>query len=128
MDGAQVAEQAIRSSIPEGLEFPIRDAVALRQALDESAPQLLLMVLAQLTGDETLLDRAAPYVKSIWQGPTVLPPELDREMRDRLFAILTDSTAADAPPVSEAFLKKMMSVCVGEPVGDEFIPLLIEQM
>jgi 4-hydroxyacetophenone monooxygenase len=128
MDGVQVAEHAIRSAIPEGLEFPIRDEAALRQAIDESMPQLPLMVLAQLTGDETLLDRAAPYVKSMWQGATVFPPELDREIRDRLFSVLTRAETAHAPPVSEAFLKKMMGVCVGEPVADEFIPLLIEQM
>ncbi len=128
MDGAHHPDLAIGSSIPGGLDYPIRDTAMLRRAIDESMPQLPLMVLAQLTGDEALLDRAAPHVKPMWNGPTVFPPELDREIRDRLFEVLASGAAAEAPQVSEAFLKKMMSVCVGEPVADEFIPLLVEQM
>ena len=66
MDGAHHADFAIRASIPSGLEFPIRDTIALRRAIDESMPQLPLMV----TKDGFLAaasDFVEPVGPSFWE-------------------------------------------------------------
>ena len=42
--------------------------------------------------------------------------------------MLTTATPDTDTPLSDALMRKMLSVDVGEPVSDEFIPMLMEQM
>src|SRR5690606_27120351 len=57
-----------------------------------------------------------------------IPEELLKELRDRLFQVLTQ----DPPPVDESpdesLWRTMLSADVGESVENEFIPMLKEQM
>jgi len=108
--------------------LPITDHAALRRALAEGDIPTLLMVLIQFTGDEAFLNQFAPFIGSPYDGRLgQLPSELADQLRERLFAVLTQTPPA-TDVVSAELMKKMMSVDVGEPVTDEFIPLLMEQM
>lgn len=119
---------ALRSSstLPSS---PLADTEALRRALRESNIPTLLMVHTQLTHDEAFLDRFAPHLRSPFSGvPSDTPPELEEELRERLFKVLTDPNTVfhrDFPP---DLMRKAMSIGVGEPVAEEFVPLLLEQM
>src|SRR6185312_5622067 len=107
----------------------LQDTGALRRALRESNIPTLLMVHTQLTHDEAFLDRFAPHLRSPFSGvPSDTPPELEEELRERLFKVLTDPNTVfhrDFPP---DLMRKAMSIGVGEPVAEEFVPLLLEQM
>jgi 4-hydroxyacetophenone monooxygenase len=109
-------------------QLPLTDRPALRAALQAADTPTLLMVLTQLSGDETFLERFAPHLRSPMVGPSDVPAELDAELRERLFHRLTETHAVPEASLPQALLQKMMSIGVGEPVSEEFIPLLIEQM
>lgn len=112
----------------EALSLPITDHAALRRALAEGDIPTLLMVLIQFTGDEAFLNQFAPFIGSPYDDRLgQLPADLADQLRERLFAVLTQTPPA-GDVVSADLMKKMMSVDVGEPVTDEFIPLLMEQM
>jgi 4-hydroxyacetophenone monooxygenase len=119
---------AILSTVPPGLALPMADTPELLKALEETDAVLLVPVLYQLTGDEALLDRVEPHIKSVWEGGPNIPSEIQREIRDALHLRLTRPTPTNSPPITEGRLKRLMSVVVGEPVTDEFVPLLVEQM
>jgi len=108
---------------------PLQDSEALRRALRESNVPTLLMVHTQLTRDQEFLERFVPYIHSPFSGiPNDIPPALEEELRERLFKILTRQNAKVDQPLSPQLMRKMMSVGVGEPVAEEFVPLLLEQM
>jgi 4-hydroxyacetophenone monooxygenase len=86
------------------------------------------MVLTHLTGDEQFLQRFAPYLRSPMMGPSEVPVELDNELRERLFRRLTESDSMMGSALSNPLFMRMASVGVGEPVSEEFVPLLMEQM
>lgn len=109
--------------------LPITDHASLRQALAEGDIPSLLMVLTQFTQDESFLEQFAPYIGSPYDGRLgQLPPALAESLREKLFVVLTQDRAPETGAVPAALMKKMMAIDVGEPVTDEFIPLLMEQM
>ncbi|HLG87010.1 MAG TPA: NAD(P)-binding protein [Alphaproteobacteria bacterium] len=107
--------------------LPIADHASLRAALEAGNLQTLLMVYVHLTRDEDMLDRFAACLTSPFAAPKDLPPELVQELREKLFAVLTRDPPPLAEPLPAGLMQRMMSVGVGEPVADEFIPLMIEQ-
>jgi 4-hydroxyacetophenone monooxygenase len=110
-------------------QLPIADRSALRDALQAADIATLLMVLTQYTQDEEFLERWTPYLGSPWNPQmAAMPTELQQELRERLFTILTQEVPPPETPIPDALMRKMMSINVGEPVTDEFIPLLMEQM
>jgi 4-hydroxyacetophenone monooxygenase len=119
--------------IPPAETPPIGDPAAARQRLKAADPRILLMSLVHLTGDETLLDRFAPHIQAQVAGgakgvaASGMPEELQAELRDRLTAILGQSPRPAEKAVSARLIQRMMSVCAGEPVGDEFVPFILEQ-
>ena len=108
--------------------LPIRDHQALREALEQGDVPTLLMVLTHFQGDVAFMDRFRPYIGSIFEAQETIPEELLKELRDRLFQVLTQ----DPPPVDESpdesLWRTMLSADVGESVENEFIPMLKEQM
>src|SRR5690242_3766995 len=85
--------------------LPLRDHAVLREALWASETPTLLMVYTHLTGDEAFLDSFAPYLRSPMVGPSEVPVELDRELRERLFKRLTEtSQAAEVALSHELFM------------------------
>jgi 4-hydroxyacetophenone monooxygenase len=108
--------------------LPIRDHAALRAAIAYSDISPLLMVYTHFAKDEEFLDRLAPYISSIFEQHKEAPQELVAELHDRVFELLTRSPPPQDIPPSDTLMRKMLSICVGEPVGEEFIPMLQEQM
>jgi 4-hydroxyacetophenone monooxygenase len=108
--------------------LPVLDKSALREALWAADTPTLLMVLTHLTGDEVFLQRFAPHLRSPMMGASDVPAELDSELRERLFDRLTQADAAHDGMLSHQLFMKMASIGVGEPVTEEFVPLLMEQM
>src|SRR5690606_38613637 len=91
----------------------------------------LAMVLVQLTGDESALDRIAPFIRNASNHSERVPDDLKHEIRDRLAATLTALAAPGAarpPRPSRALLHRMMNVTAGQTVGDEFVPMMLQQM
>lgn len=108
-----------------------QDPAITREKLSEADSRLLLMSLVALTGDEALLDRFAPYIQAQFGGGAKgvsqhsIPHEMEAELRERLAELLASPTMTH--PITAPLLRKMMSVCAGEPISVEFIPLLLEQ-
>jgi 4-hydroxyacetophenone monooxygenase len=118
----------IHENVPR---LPIAEQAELREALSVADLATLVMVLTQLSEDLTVLDRFAQYLGSPW-NPSIpaIPEEARRELEDAIFAHLTQSPppAGASRLPSPDVMHKMMEVNVGEPVADEFIGLLYEQM
>ena len=106
------------------------DPDELRANLLLADPGVLVAVLAQLTGDVSIVDRFAPLITHVAD-----PPEragvTDRETTERLVeAVLAalrvprpDTVAAD----DERLFARIAPVALGSEIPDEFIPLLLEQ-
>lgn len=109
--------------------LPITDHETLRGALAVADAPTLLMVLVHHGRDEALLERFARYVGSPY-NPAIepLPAAMRTELEEGVFALLTRSPPAEDQPLPAALMRRMMEVNVGEPVTDEFVPLLLEQM
>lgn len=109
----------------------VADGARLRRALDDADIGPLLMVLVQLTGAEALLDEFAPYLTGPWDYAHHVPEERQRAVRARLVEVL-EAHAAEGrslrrvPPAP--LLRRMMSVCVGETVPAEYVPMMLEEM
>lgn len=89
------------------------------------------MVYVQLSGDEGALDEFKDYIKGPWNFNETVPPQLKHSLHERLLAVLAEIESgkrAPAPPPSGALLRRMMSVCVGQPVPDEYMDLLTHEM
>ena len=105
------------------------DPGTLRGALAQCNVPTLLMVYTQLTHDATLLEQFAPHIGSAFSGvPTSIPPELERALRERLIQVLQDPATDLERQLPLDLMQRMMSVYIAEPVAEEFIPLLLEQM
>lgn len=109
--------------------LPIADRDGLRRALQEANLPTLLMVYVHYTHDEVMLERFTPHIRSPYSMEPATPaPELEAELRERLFDLLTQSPPPQDRPLPSDLMRKMMSVGVAEPVAEEYVPLLIEQM
>ena len=108
--------------------LPLADGPELRAALKAANLQTLLMVYVHLTHDEAMLDTFQIHIHPPYTNPDYqIPQDCIDDLHEKLAHVLTTPGAArsDEPPV--ALMKKMMSVGVGEPVEDEFIPMVVEQ-
>ena len=97
-----------------------------RQALLEADFAPLLMAYVQLTGDESALDRYGRWISGPWNFMENAPPEARRTLADGLARALEEGNRPAA--ISNALLRRMMSVCVGQPVPEEYEPLLKHEM
>ena len=108
--------------------LPMADSPELAAALEAANLQTLLMVYVQLTHDESMLEAFKTHIHPPYTNPGYqIPEECVEDLRGKLHHVLTTPGAArtDDPPLT--LLQKMMSVGVGEPVHDEFIPMVLEQ-
>ena len=107
--------------------LPIADHAALRAALEAGNLQTFLMVYVHISRDEQMLNRFAQYLTNPYAPPSVVPQDLVKELREKLFALLTQDPPPVIAPLPHALMQRMMSVGVSEPVSTEFVPLMIEQ-
>jgi 4-hydroxyacetophenone monooxygenase len=95
-------------------------------ALRETDFAPLLMAYVQLSGDESALDEYGRYITGPWNWMENAPPEARRELAGKISLAMQ---ARQAPPaLPEALLRRMMSVCVGQPVPEEYADLLKHEM
>ena len=108
------------------------DDEPIRQALEGAHLRSLLPALAQITGDLSLLRddlRPAPASTLDLQGE--LPEAARAAARDlalRTLVAWRDAGSVVAPPPSPAGLRRMIDFLIGEPVSDDYLPLLIEEL
>lgn len=108
--------------------LPMADGPELRAALEAANLQTLLMVYVHLTHDESMLETFKVHIHPPYTNPDYqIPQDCIEDLREKLLYVLTTPGAARPgdPPLD--LMKKMMSVGVGEPVEDEFIPMVMEQ-
>lgn len=110
------------------LALPLEDGEELRRALQGAELPVLLMTYVHLSGDEAMLDKCQPYIHSIMTGKvTQIPDDIAAELREKMRAVLTTPGAAFGQAPDPRLFKKIMTVGMGEPIEEEFIPLLLEQ-
>jgi 4-hydroxyacetophenone monooxygenase len=107
--------------------LPLESSEALEGALAAADLPTLLMAYTHLSHDEALLESFRPHIHAIGSGKqTDIPASLAAELRDKMKTLLVTPGAAQGEP-SPDLLQKIMSVGMGEHVGSEFVPLLLEQ-
>ena len=112
---------------PQGT-LPMADSVELDQALLDANIETRLMAYAHLTHDESMLDEFEAHIRMPYSiPPTDIPDDVAHALRGRLKQVLISAEGVATCEASDKFIGRMMSVSVGEPVDEEFIPLLYEQ-
>jgi 4-hydroxyacetophenone monooxygenase len=124
------------------LSETLRDPADLAQwaarrdaALAQASVPTLLMCLAQITGDRGWLEDPFRPKRdvSIFADPSGgLPPSVQHTVRAAMAQVLQElasgrRTLPETLPDEETFTE-MMSVCLGEPVPREYVPLAKEEM
>lgn len=105
-----------------------RDVAALLHEADVST---LLMVVVLYTKDEALLDELRPYILGPWDWMEKIPEDLKKKVRTRALRLIEEiksGVRGEPSAPSAAFLQKMMSVCVGQPVPDEYVPMVLDHL
>tara|TARA_R110002124_G_scaffold68091_9_gene184666 strand:- start:8878 stop:10848 length:1971 start_codon:yes stop_codon:yes gene_type:complete len=108
--------------------LPIQDHAQLRAAMAHSDVAPLLMVYTHFARDEAFLAQFAPYISSIFDPQKQAPEAMVKELHERLFQLLTQMPPPPDKPPGKELLQKMLSTAVAEPVSEEFVPMLLEQM
>lgn len=90
----------------------------------------LTMALVTLTGDDTLLDEIAPFVKGPWDYSESIPQDMKDRIVERSASYLLQPERGKVrnPLLSQELIRRMMSVAVGAKVDAEYVPMLVEHM
>lgn len=120
---------ATESTSPTGPAAP--DPDELRTNLRQADPGVLLAVLAQLTGDVSVIDTYAPKISYVADPPEqagVTDPDTAESLVEALVEALGRPRCADASaPVDRDFFARLLPVALGSQVDDEQVDLLLEQ-
>jgi len=103
----------------------------LRAALAAADAATLMLVLVQLTGDPSWLERAAPHIAGPMSYHETMPEALREEIRTALFDVLMDyaRNPRPLPPVPNGqLLIDMLSTAAGEVVGEDYIAMMREDL
>ncbi|WP_428334766.1 NAD(P)-binding protein [Novosphingobium sp.] len=107
---------------------PLADTPELREGLAEANVPTLLAAYVQLSHDEVMLDRFAPFIKPAFSPDAVpVPDDLVADLRERMRRLLTTGEGRQSAPADDRLVQRIMSVSVGEPVADEFLELVYDQ-
>ena len=122
-------DQIIHQMLPaDTRSLPMADTPELREALKAANLQTLLMVYVHLTHDEAMLETFKAHIHPPFTNMNYeIPKDCIDDLHDMLIKVLTTPGAAKSedPPVE--LMQKMMSVGVGEPVTNEFVPMVLNQ-
>ena len=99
----------------------------LRDALADADPATLLLVLVHLTGEREWLELARPHLRGPMSYQEFMPEQIRRAIRDRLYDVLASGTLPDHAP-DDALLREMMSVAAGEPMSENYIAMMREDL
>ena len=89
---------------------------------------VLLAILVQLTGDESYLEEARPYIKGPWDFMVEMPEELDQRIRGALMEQLLGRPSADFPIPSADLIERIMGVIVGDTVPADYVDMLSQDL
>ncbi|MEV6232071.1 NAD(P)/FAD-dependent oxidoreductase [Saccharopolyspora shandongensis] len=113
---------------------PDVDADELRAHLRRADSAVLLAVLAQVTGDASVLDEFGGAITHVPDPPEMAgrtDPDTAAAIVDRLVAALTadrePGDASDPAPDDLAFFTRLVPVAMGATPGPEYYPMLLEQ-
>lgn len=106
----------------------------IRSAVSIANVPTLLMVAFQFTGDEKWL--RAPYLPTRGKGLADhddggLPLSIQKEIREAAVDVILRMREGEQPAIvmpSDELTVRMMSVCMGEPVGEEYGPMLASEI
>jgi cation diffusion facilitator CzcD-associated flavoprotein CzcO len=110
---------------------PPFDPDELRAHLRQADPGVLVAVLAQMTGDPSVIDKFGPKVSHVPD-----PPEragvTDADTLEALVSAIVDAMVVPRPegvPAADdpTLFSRLLPLALGSPVDDEFVPLLLEQ-
>lgn len=112
------------------LHVAIADEARLRGALAEAdiVPQLLLE--AQLSGQDDLLDEARPFIRGGWSYQVDIPEDLRGRISERLIVTLKAAAASGTaltPPSPERFME-LLNTGIGTTIGSEYSGMMLEEM
>ncbi|MCG7592519.1 NAD(P)/FAD-dependent oxidoreductase [Mycobacterium sp. PSTR-4-N] len=103
----------------------------LRAHLLQADPGVLVAVLAQMTGDATVIERYAAKISYVPDPPERAghtDPQTAEALADNIIAALGAERPADAPaPDDREFFARLLPVALGSEVDDEQVDLLLEQ-
>ncbi|MBL4667287.1 MAG: NAD(P)/FAD-dependent oxidoreductase [Sneathiella sp.] len=102
----------------------------LRDALEEANIPTLLLVLAQITGDQTYITGQELPSTSL-DGIRNISNERQTELKEDAFQLFKKMRAGEitvAPMPKTETLQKMLSVFVNDNVGSEYVPMFLEDM
>lgn len=106
----------------------VEDSAELRHALSEANAPTLLAAYVFLSHDGAMLDAFRPLIKPAFSWPpTEIPLGVGSDLVAAMHQVLTTPGAACSDPPPPDLLREIMSVCVGEEVGEDFIALVNDQ-
>jgi 4-hydroxyacetophenone monooxygenase len=100
-----------------------------RADLADADVPILLMVLVHLTGERRWIEppyRPVRDSRIFADESGGLPEAIQAEVRDAAYEVL--SHGAEDVELDDDLLAEMMSACVGEPVGADYVPVMLEEM
>jgi cation diffusion facilitator CzcD-associated flavoprotein CzcO len=103
---------------------------ALRAHLMQADPGVLVAVLAQMSGDASVIDRYAPKIDHVPDPPERAgrtDPETMHALVGEIIEALADFRPEDAAGADRDLFTRVLPLAVGGQVEDEFVDLLIEQ-
>ncbi|MFP1153661.1 flavin-containing monooxygenase [Mycobacterium sherrisii] len=107
------------------------DPDELRDNLRQADPGVLVAVLAQLTGDLSVVETYAPKISYVADPPEqagVTDPDTAESLVNALIDALGRPPRTDAPSaVDRDFFARLLPVAMGAQVDDEQVDLLLEQ-
>jgi 4-hydroxyacetophenone monooxygenase len=120
---------ATESMPPTGSAPP--DPDELRANLRQADPGVLVSVLAQLTGDLSVIDTFGPTISHIPDPPEragVTDPDTAEALVSAIVDAFGEPRRSDAvPAVDREFFARLLPIALGSEVDDEQVDLLLEQ-
>jgi 4-hydroxyacetophenone monooxygenase len=123
---------ATESTSPAGPSPPAPpDPAELRDNLLQADPGVLVAVLAQLTGDPSVIDSYGPKISHIPDPPEragVSDPDTAEALVTAIIDALGETRRPDAVPADDReFFARLLPIALGTEVDDEQVDLLLEQ-
>jgi len=104
------------------------DTANLKAALQEANIPTLLIAIAQLSGDLSILANPERPSRGDIDGTRKMSLARQQEIRDQALALITDYEGALPTLPSALIMQQLASVLVGEDVAEEYVPMLLEDM
>jgi 4-hydroxyacetophenone monooxygenase len=127
----KVGVMATDTKMPDTKRKTTGDDAELSAALGAADAATLLLTLVQLTGERHWLEDAKPFIRGPMNYQEFMPDALKAAIRERLGEVLEEIGRTGTVPegqADDALLREMMAVAAGEPVADEYIAMMREDL